>query len=123
MAQQEPRSDKATAPNIIGTQFAEMGTRVQAMINLQKELFATFEQINQNWFDRAKSEMRLASELSAKLTAAHSFPDATAAYQEWLNQRMQMLADDGRHFFADSQKLIKTGVRALANGQLGAAVT
>jgi len=33
-------------PNIIGPQFAEMETRVEAMIDIQTEIFATLAQIN-----------------------------------------------------------------------------
>jgi hypothetical protein len=45
-----------------------METRVAAVINMQTEIFATLDQINRDCFDRAKSDARLASELSAKLT-------------------------------------------------------
>jgi hypothetical protein len=48
------------------------------MIDMHAEIFAKLAQFNRDWFDRAKSEARLASKLSAKLTAAHSIPDATA---------------------------------------------
>jgi hypothetical protein len=90
------------------------------MIDMQAKIFSTLAQINQDWFDRAKSETRLASELSAKLTAAHSVPDVTAAYQEWHSRRMRMIADDSRRFFSESQKFMAIDVRLLGNGNLGA---
>jgi hypothetical protein len=90
------------------------------MIDMQAEIFSTLAQINRDWFDRAKSEARLASELFAKLTAAHSVPDVKAAYQEWHSQRMQMFADDRRRFFSKSQKFMELGLRFLGNGNPGA---
>src|ERR1700730_2531224 len=98
MAQYQLRPDKVTTANIISPQFVDAGTRVEAMLDMQAEVFATLAQLNRDWFDRAKSETRLASELSAKLTAAHSPPDVTAAFREWHSQRMRMIADDSRRF-------------------------
>ena len=51
-----------------------METRVAAIFDMQTEFFATLERINRDSFDRAKSELRLVSELSGKLTAARSVP-------------------------------------------------
>jgi plastocyanin len=55
-----------------------MGTRVEVMIDMQGKIFATPPRLKRDWFDRAKSETRLASKLSAKLTAAHSLPAVAA---------------------------------------------
>jgi hypothetical protein len=73
VTQHQIRPDKATAPNIISTQFVvDTEKRVEAMIDVQAEIFAALARLNRDWFDRAKSEARFASELSARLTAAHS---------------------------------------------------
>jgi hypothetical protein len=53
MTQQQPRSEKAATPNIISLQFAEMETRVEAMIDMQTEIFAALAQISRDWFDAA----------------------------------------------------------------------
>jgi hypothetical protein len=50
-----------------------METRVAAIFDMQTEFFATLERINRDGFDRAKSELRLVSELSGKLTAARYY--------------------------------------------------
>jgi hypothetical protein len=46
-------------PNIIDPQFAEMETRVEAMIDIQTEIFATLAQINRGWLYCAKTEARV----------------------------------------------------------------
>jgi hypothetical protein len=117
MAQHQLRPEKATMANIISSQFLDTRTRVEAMLDMQVKFFATLAQLNQEWFDRAKSEARLASELSAKLTTAHSFPDVTAAFREWHSQQLQMITNDCCRFFSESQKLMAMGVRLLGNGK------
>jgi hypothetical protein len=74
--------------------------------------------MNRQWFDRAQSEANLASELASKLTAARSIPDAMAAYQEWASQRFEMMAEDGKHLLADTQKLMEGATHLLPNGSL-----
>jgi hypothetical protein len=120
MAQMEGRSDElreALIPNLIPAEFAEIGKkRIEAMMEVQKELLDQFAEFNKIWFARAKSEASLASEFVAKLTAARSVPETTSACQECVGKRMEMLVDDGRQFFADSQKLLQLSTRFLMNG-------
>src|SRR5262249_38382369 len=96
MTQQETRSDKATLWGFAGARSDELGHRIDVMIEMQVEIFDTLEEITRNWFARAKSEARLASELSTKLATARSLPDSASAYQEWLSRWMEMMTDDGR---------------------------
>jgi hypothetical protein len=86
---------------------------------IQKELGEVFEEANRHWAARAKSEADSASELIAKLSNARSLPDATAAYQEWMTQRVQRLGEDGQRLIADNQKLVSTWTKLLSNGAAG----
>lgn len=116
MTQQETRSDKATLWGFAGARSDELGHRIDVMIEMQVEIFDTLEEITRNWFARAKSEARLASELSTKLATARSLPDSASAYQEWLSRWMEMMTDDGRRLISDSQRLMQTSTRFLGNG-------
>ena len=108
--------------NFVPTEIAEIGKkRIEAMMEIQKEFLDTFEAINRAWFERAKSVANLTSELVSKLSSARSMPETASAYQECMGKRMEMLADDGRRAFADSQKFIHLGTRFLANGTAGEA--
>jgi hypothetical protein len=49
------------------------------------EFFNTLQEMSRDWMATAEVELNL--KLSKKLTAAHSVPDAVAAYQEWLSER------------------------------------
>ena len=106
--------------NLIPAEFAEIGKkRVEAMMEIQKELLDTFEEINHAWFTRVKSEASFASEFVTKLTAARSVPETATACQECMGKRMEMFAEDSRRLFADSQKFIHLGTRFLVNGSAG----
>ena len=45
-----------------------------------------------------------------------SIPDAATVYQEWMTRRFEMMTDDGKRLFAETQKFMETGARLLANG-------
>ena len=120
MSQMNGRNEdtrETPAMNLFPAGFAEIGKkRIEAIMEIQKELLDTFEAINQAWFERAKSEASLASELVTKLSAARSMPETADACQECMGKRMELLADDSRRIFADSQKFIHIGTRMLTDG-------
>jgi len=103
--------------NFVPTEIAEIGKkRLEVMVEMQKELLATIEEINQAWFSRAKSEATIASELVSKLTSARSVPETTTAYQECMGKHLDMFAEDSRRLLADSQKFFQLGTRFFMNG-------
>lgn len=103
--------------NFVPAELAEIGKkRIEAIMEIQKEFLSTFEAINQAWFDRAKSVANLTTELVTKLSSARSMPETATAYQDCMGKRMEMLADDSRRMFADSQKFLHLGTRILATG-------
>jgi hypothetical protein len=86
------------------------------MVSMQREILQAYEQISRRWLERVKTEADLWAELAAKVSRARSVPDALTAYQECVAQRMQMVADDGRRIFEDSQKVMSTITRAMPGG-------
>jgi hypothetical protein len=122
MAQKEShaeRTEKSSLPNLMPTEFAELGKkRIGEFVNTQKELVEKLQEMNRQWFDRAQAEANLASELASKLTAARSIPDAMAAYQEWASRRFEMMAEDGKHLLADTQKFMEAATHLLPNASL-----
>jgi hypothetical protein len=50
------------------------------------------------------------------LTATRSVPEAVAAYQECVAQRMKMAAEDGQRIAEECQKGMTKISRALSNG-------
>ncbi len=120
MAQKESSSERAEKPtpfNLMPTELAAMGKqRIEELFNAQTELLEELEDSNRQWFDRAESEAKLASEFTSTLTAARSIPDALAACQEWGSRRFELMAEDGKHLATDTQKFMETGARLLATG-------
>jgi hypothetical protein len=86
------------------------------MPNVQKELLDAYEQMNRAWLARVKSEVDLWSELATKLTASRSIPEAMTAYQEFVTERMQMAAEDGRRSYDDYQKVTHKITDSLSHG-------
>jgi hypothetical protein len=120
MTQKEARSEGAEKPsplNMMPREIAAMGQkRVKDFVKAQNELFEELQESNKQWLDRVQSEANLASELASKLTSARSIPDAMAACQECWSRRIERMAEDGKHLFADVQKFTETGTRLLSNG-------
>jgi hypothetical protein len=83
---------------------------------MQKEFSAYLEGLNKNWLAHMQSETALAMQFASKLSATRSIPETTTVYQEWANRRMELFTEDSRRFLADTQKLIESGLRALARG-------
>ena len=86
----------------------------------QMEMFEVLHDVGRDWFKRAASEAELAFNLPNKLTAAQTVPAALSAYQEWLSEWMSMVSEDGRHFIADSQKIVDRSVSCFADRSPGA---
>ncbi len=120
MAQKESqseRTEKSSLPNLVPAEFAAMGKkRMEEFANAQTELLDKLQEANRQWIGRMQSEANLASEFAAKLTAARSIPEAMTACQEWTSRRFEMMAEDGKHLLADTQKFMETGARLLSNG-------
>ncbi len=120
MAQSEARSrqqEKSSPPTAPFGDFSAFGTkRVEEYLNAQAGLVKMFEGMNREWADRVQSEANLASEFAAKLMAARSMPDALAAYQEWISQRLELMAEDSKHVLANTQKLMEAGGRWASTG-------
>jgi len=118
MAKNESHANAKEPPlNSIPQEFAAMGKQqLEELLATQNELMAKVQDTNKIWFDRMQSEATLASEFTAKLTAARSMPDVAMAYQEWGQRHMEMATDDAKRIFADGQKLAETGARLFSNG-------
>ena len=113
------RAGKASSINLLPAEFAEMGKkRIEEFVNMQTELLNELQETNRQWFDRVQSEANIASEFASKLTAARSIPEAMATCQEWTSRRFEMMAEDGKHLLADTQKFMEAVARLMPKGSL-----
>lgn len=114
---QTEKTQKSSFPNLTPPEFAAMGKkRLEELVAIQTKQLEKLQEVNQHWFDRMQSEAALASEFTAKLTAARSMPEVVAAYQEWARLHMAMAAEDAKRILADGQQAAKAGARLFANG-------
>jgi hypothetical protein len=108
------RTDSTGSPR--GTPFNFGEGRADALANLQRQLLEAYDQAGRAWLARVQSELDLWSQLAAKLPTTRSLPEAMQAYQEYMTQRMQMAADDGRRLSEDCQKIMQKVTTSLTNG-------
>lgn len=92
--------------------------RFEELAEIQSDLLEEIREANQNWLDRMQSEVTLASEFSAKLTASHSIADTTTACQEWAKRRMELFTEDGQRLMTNSQNFMEKAAQFLSNGWL-----
>jgi hypothetical protein len=95
---------------------ASANRRIKELGGLQSDFLGRIREANQGWYSFMQTESSLASELTAKLVAARSIPEAATAWQDWASRSMQLNAEHASHLLADGQKLMETGARLLANG-------
>jgi hypothetical protein len=94
-------------------------SQIQAFASAQTEAWETYQELSWHWLDRVQAEASLASDLAAKLSAAWSVPDAIAAYQTWGSRRFEMMTEDTKHLWEDTQKFMQTGARLLQSQSTG----
>lgn len=111
------KSSKTAAPIFIPMNLLEMNKKcLDTFIEAQTEFLSELQEMNLEWALRASSEANLTSEFVGKLTAARSLPAAAAAYQDWIQQHMQLFAEDGRRFMSNGQKFMQASAQAFSNG-------
>ena len=83
---------------------------------LQKQLLDA----NHEWLAFLNEEAELASNLSKKMTTAKSIPDATAAYQELISRQMELMTQQAKIIFENTQEFTKTCMHVASGGEAGA---
>jgi hypothetical protein len=114
-----PASAKSTRGD-----FEETESKIgNASLQVQGEIFNTLQEMSRDWVACATAEVELGLKLSKKLNAAHSVPDAIAAYQEWFSEEMGARAKDAQRLMSNGQKFMDTSTRLLSNGWTSAGTT
>ena len=91
--------------------------RFESLMAVHKRLLDTFEQVQRDRLTRTMEETKLASEFAAKVASARSIPDVMALYQQWIMKCEEMMAEDGRKFLDDSQKVANAALSLPSNGE------
>jgi len=109
-----PRPASAKSPR---GDFKETESKIgNAAFQVQGEIFNTLREMSRDWMACATAEVELGLKLSTKLSAAHSAPDAMAAYQEWFSEEMGARAKDAHRIMSNGQKFMDASTRILSNG-------
>ena len=84
----------------------------------QGEFFKTLQDMSRDWMACATAEVELGLKLSKNLMAAHSVPDAIAAYGEWLSEEVGARAEDARRLMSHGQKFMDSSSRLFSTGRM-----
>jgi hypothetical protein len=113
----DPQTEKSTTPDMFPASLGEAGIkRIEDAVSLQKQFVTYLQDVNRNCVEHMQSEAAIASEFGGRLASARSMPDVVAAWQEWTNRRMELLAQDGRQVLKETENLMEAGARVFANG-------
>ena len=87
---------------------------------LQKQLLDVLTKANHEWVTFLNEEAELASNLSKKMTTAQSISDATAAYQELISRQMELMTQQAKIIFENTQEFTKTCMQVVSGSKAGA---
>ena len=122
--EERDQGDRTKASKTVQKQIAEAERKIgDTALQAQNEFLKTFEEMNREVMSRVAAEVEHCAELSKKLSAARSFPDALAAYQEWLSEEMTACSEDARRLMTNSQKLMTASTRVFSGGWPGAGMS
>ena len=103
------KMETASSATAASQPFLQLGKdQSEAMLHMQKEVMAAYEEACRAWVTRVKSELELWSELAAKLSASRSMPDALEACRQSVAQRLQMATEDGQRVIDSGQKIVSS---------------
>src|SRR6516165_627041 len=122
--EESDQGDRTKASKTVQRQIAQADTKIgDAALQAQNEFLKTFEEMNREVMSRVAAEVEHCAKLSKKLSAARSFPDALAAYQEWLSEEMTACSEDARRLMTNSQKFMTASTRVFSSGWPGAGMS
>jgi hypothetical protein len=120
MAQAESWSESARGKSTKSGDSLQIGaTHMASLMDMQRELLGTLEQIQRDQLARTMEGTKLVADLAAKVTSARSIPDIVTIYQEWITRHMELFAEDSRRFLNDSQKIANATTRMLSQREGG----
>ena len=93
---------------------------IETLAVIQKQLLDVLNKANHEWVTFLNEEAELASNLSKKMTTAQSIPDATAAYQELISRQMELMTQQAKIIFENTQEITKTCMQVVSGGKAGA---
>ena len=86
------------------------------LLDAQKKMSSTCQEISQEWIDRAKLEADVTNDFTSKLVASKSVSDTAKAWGDWANYHSKLATEDGKRLVADGQKIMDASQRFFLSG-------
>jgi len=108
---------KPFGADFLGLGPMDMGkTGAEAMMKMQGEFMSNLQSMSQAWLAHTQATASLVTYLMRQLSGARSAPETMAAYQQFLSRRMEMMVEDSRYFFSNSEKMMDAAAKMLTHG-------
>lgn len=111
-------TERVNGPETFKTWGFHPAPMIDSMLDLQKQSLEYIAELNQSLMTRAQYESKLAADLVSKLVAARSIPEATSAWQECMQQQMQMNTDDVRRLLERNEQFMRVGAELFSDSGL-----
>lgn len=117
------RSGKSDTPHAENASpSAQLQTQTDAMFKVQGETLQQIDKIQRSWFECLRSEVDSAGSFAARMSQCKNPSEAAELYREWLDRRLESIAEDGRRFAEQWQAMCSTSLKPLystmQNGKL-----
>jgi len=117
MANEPTRPGKPSGLGLPGSSPFDLSkSGVDAMTKMQAEFMGNLEEMSRAWLNQTQATAALFNNLLTQLWNARSAPDTVAAYQSFMSRRMEMIVEESRRFFANSEKFMSAGAKLVTNG-------
>jgi hypothetical protein len=112
-------SDARSSPSLPNfLDVSAMGKQgIETLTAVQKEFLDAFGKANRTWASYLNEEATLASNFAKNITKATSVPEASAVYQDWAHQQMELLSRQAKKVFEDAQDFTKSCSQLMGNGR------
>lgn len=117
MAHKETRPNPVL-PNLMSPDMAELGRKnLETLAAVQNEFLEARNKANRVWVAYLNEEAALTSNFTKKITTTISIPEAAVAYQQWVNQQLELLAKQAQNVLAETQDFTKACTQIMGNGK------
>lgn len=91
---------------------------VEFMIGAQKLMFEEFVFYTDEMLERTRTEMKLFTELAAKMAGAHSVKDVNTMYRECGQHQLDFMRRDSERLFRHGERIIATASHLISGDPL-----
>ena len=105
------RSGKSETPHSEGSSpSAQLQTQADTIFRLQGETLQQIDKIQRSWFECLRSGVDSAGSFATRLSQCSNPNEAAELYRDWLDRRLESIAEDGKRFAEQWRAMCSTSL-------------